>query len=280
MDGIASDMAWRFVKMHGLGNDFMLVEWPADRPTPEPALVRRWSDRRLGVGFDSLLLVDRDADAGVAARYRVINADGGEAEQCGNGARCIASFLAGRPGAELVLASAGGPVTAKVLDAGRVSIDLGVPDFRPAAVPFRADAEADTYTRSVDSGDVTFGVVSMGNPHAVIEVDSVETAAVGILGVELGRHPDFPEGANVGFMEHVDAQTLRLRVYERGIGETLACGTGAAAAVAIARRRGRVDEHVDVRLPGGVLTVSWPGPGASLWQTGQTTKVYEGLIDT
>lgn len=273
-------MSLRFVKMHGLGNDFMLVEWPVDRPAPAPALVREWSDRRLGVGFDSLLLIDREAGATAAVRYRVINADGGEAEQCGNGARCIASFVAEGPGTELTLASAGGPVAAKVLENGRVSIDLGEPDFRPSAVPFRAETEADAYTRVLESGEVTFGVVSMGNPHAVIEVDSVDTALVGILGPELGRHPDFPEGVNVGFMERVDERNLRLRVHERGIGETLACGTGAAAAVAVARRRGQVDDRVDVRLPGGVLTVSWSGPGAAVWQTGQTTKVYEGLIDT
>ena len=264
--------------MEGLGNDFMVVEWPADRPPPEPALVRRWADRRRGVGFDSLLLVDRGG-APAAAAYRVINADGGEAGQCGNGARCIARYLtAGEPG-ELTLASRGGAVAARVLGDGRVSINLGEPDFRPAALPFLEATAADSYRRTLAAGDVTFGVVSMGNPHAVIEVDSVATAPVGILGEQLGRHADFPEGVNVGFVEINDPGHVRLRVYERGVGETLACGTGAAAAVAIGRRRGRLAEHVDVSLPGGVLAVSWSGPGTPLWQTGQTSKVYEGLIE-
>jgi len=271
-------MPLNFVKMEGLGNDFMVVDWPVDRPAPAPAIVRRWSDRRRGVGFDSLLLVDRSGGPAGAA-YRVINADGGEAGQCGNGARCIARYLTGGEPAELMLASRGGPVEARVLADGRVSINLGEPDFRPAALPFLESAEADRYRRALEAGEVTFGVVSMGNPHAVIEVDSVMTAPVGILGEQLGRHPDFPEGVNVGFVEINDPGHVRLRVFERGVGETLACGTGAAAAVAIGRRRGRLAEHVDVSLPGGVLAVSWPGPGAPLWQTGQTSKVYEGLIE-
>lgn len=271
-------MPVRFVKMEGLGNDFMVVEWPVDRAAPEPALVRRWADRRRGVGFDSLLLVD-PAGTPNGASYRVINADGGEAGQCGNGVRCLARYLTGGEPAELTLASRGGPIEARVLTDGRVSVNLGVPDFRPAALPFLEPAEADSYRRRLEAGEVSFGVVSMGNPHAVIEVDSVAAAPVGILGEQLGRHRDFPEGVNVGFVEIVDPGHARLRVFERGVGETLACGTGAAAAVAIERRRGRLAEQVEVDLPGGVLAVSWPGPGAPLWQTGQTSKVYEGQIE-
>lgn len=266
-------MQLKFLKMHGLGNDFMVVEWPAGRPLPDPGLVRRLSDRRTGVGFDSLLLVsDR-------VSYRILNADGGEAEQCGNGARCIAAFLADGEHREIELMSIAGPVYAKVADAGVVSIDLGVPDFRPGSLPFDAAAEKDSYRLELESGPVDFGIVSMGNPHAVITVDSVDAAPVGIIGAELAVHPAFPEGVNVGFAERVSSSLIRLRVYERGIGETRACGTGAAAAVATGRRRGELDARVAVELPGGRLDVDWPGAGAELWQTGQTTRVYEGLID-
>ena len=266
-------MQTRFIKMHGIGNDFMLVEWPDGRDPPDAALVRALGDRRRGVGFDSLLLI------GPGNRYRVFNADGGEAEQCGNGARCIAAWLAAGNEAEIELLSSGGPVLARASADGRVSINLGRPDFRPEALPFIADAESDSYRLGLESGPVEFAIVSMGNPHAVISVDSVEKAAVGIIGAELAAHTAFPESVNVGFAEFVASNELRLRVYERGIGETLACGTGAAAAVAAGRRRGVLDEHVSVALPGGRLDVSWPGEGADLWQTGQTTRVYEGLIE-
>jgi diaminopimelate epimerase len=271
--GIANSMQVKFVKMHGIGNDFMLVEWPAGRPPPEPGLVRAWGDRRRGVGFDSLLLVER------GGRYRVFNADGGEAEQCGNGARCIAAYLADGSPTEIELTSVAGPVGTRVLERGIVAINLGEPDFRPESLPFAAEAAADSYRLELASGPVEFGIVSMGNPHAVIAVDSVDTARVGIIGAELAAHPAFAESVNVGFAERVGPDRIRLRVYERGIGETLACGTGAAAAVATGRRRGQLEDRVAVELPGGVLEVEWAGAGADLWQTGQTTKVYEGLIE-
>jgi diaminopimelate epimerase len=266
-------MQLKFVKMHGLGNDFMLVERPKEQPLPSPALVRRWADRRQGVGFDSLLVVAPDAS------YRVFNADGGEALQCGNGARCIAAYLADGTARSMELKSIGGAVEAKVGAGDIVSINLGVPDFRPEALPFAADAEADRYRLELASGPVEFGIVSMGNPHAVIEVDSVDEAPVGIIGAELAVHPAFASGVNVGFMERRSSSSIRLRVFERGVGETRACGTGAAAAAATGRRRGLLDATVEVELPGGKLEVDWPGAGADLWQTGQTTKVYEGLIE-
>ncbi len=272
-------MQIRFAKMHGLGNDFMVVRWPAGVPVPEADLVRRWADRRLGVGFDQLLLV-MEPEPGQSARpYRIFNRDGGEVEQCGNGARCIAAFLAPAGEAAMLLRSRGGDVPARVESGGRVRVSLGVPNFAPASLPFRAAAEAERYRLRLPSGEVEFGAVSMGNPHAVIAVDSVEQAPVGILGPELGAHPDFPQGVNVGFAEFVDRTHLKLRVYERGAGETLACGTGAAAAVAVGRRWGRLDECVEVALPGGVLEVRWAGAGALLWQAGPTTTVYEGHIE-
>ena len=259
--------------MHGIGNDFMLVEWPDDQPPPATELIRAWGNRRIGVGFDSLLLV------GPSGRYRVFNADGGEARQCGNGARCIAAYLTGGTTAEITLDSIAGPVATRVLQDGVVSINLGQPDFRPESLPFTVDAPADSYRLELGSGPVEFRVVSMGNPHAVIAVDSVDQAKVGIIGAELAAHAAFAEGVNAGFAERVSPSKLKLRVFERGVGETLACGTGAAAAVAAGRRRGQLEDRVEVELPGGTLIVEWQGAGGDLWQTGQTTKVYEGLIE-
>lgn len=271
----------RFAKMHGLGNDFMVAEWPSDLPPPDTQLVRQWADRRLGVGFDQLLLVLPGEPGRHDARYRIFNADGGEVEQCGNGARCIARFVASaKEGQEgrLLLDSRAGLIEALVREGGVVSVNLGVPSFDPRSLPFDAPAEQDRYKVATSRGDVELGAVSLGNPHAVIRVDSADTADVGILGAELATHSAFPLGVNVGFLEIVSADRVRLRVYERGIGETPACGTGAAAAVAVGRRWGELDEEVEVELRGGRLSVRWPGPGQALWQTGPTTLVYEGLI--
>jgi diaminopimelate epimerase len=272
-------MKLAFTKMNGLGNDFMVVDWPRDLAPPTPDLVRGWADRRRGVGFDQLLLVRGDPPAAGDASYQIFNADGGEVAQCGNGARCLARFLAPRFGTELTLVSPAGAVAAKVLSGERVSVDLGVPDFRPAALPFLAEREQDRYRLEVAGRAVEFGAVSMGNPHAVIPVESVDTAPVEQLGPALQRHPSFPESVNVGFMQRESERRIRLRVYERGVGETLACGTGAAAAVAVGRRWGQLAAEVEVSLPGGELMVSWPGPGSPLWQTGPTTAVYEGYIE-
>src|SRR5690606_30604876 len=248
----------RFSKMHGLGNDFMVVDWPRDRLPPDPDVVRRLADRRLGVGFDQLLLVTFEDGAERDAVYRIFNADGGEVEQCGNGARCIARFVAANGRAaetDVRLASPAGRIDARVGVAGSVSVNLGVPSFAPASLPFRASAERDKYVVHVGGRPVELGAVSMGNPHAVMQVDSVDTADVGILGAELAPHPDFPRGVNVGFLEIVRPDRVRLRVYERGVGETPACGTGAAAAVAVGRRWGELADEVEVELRGGVLKV-------------------------
>jgi len=268
-----------FTKMNGLGNDFMVVEWPKDRPMPTPELVRRWSDRRLGVGFDQLLLLGAQRPEGGDASYRVFNADGGEVQQCGNGVRCLARFLAPRVGSELTLVGPAGSIVAKVLSAERVSVDLGVPSFEPSSLPFTAPTRKERYRLQLRTHSVEFGAVSMGNPHIVIPVGSVERAPVGILGPELERHPSFPQGVNVGFMQRESEGRIKLRVFERGAGETLACGTGAAAAVAVGRLWGELGEDVEVSLPGGALEVSWRGPGSALWQTGPTAAVYEGQIE-
>jgi diaminopimelate epimerase len=265
--------------MHGLGNDFMVVEWPPGLPEPTPELVRRWADRRRGVGFDSLLMITPEKPASADARYRVLNADGTEAEQCGNGARCLASYLAPQGDKVLQLDSRGGRVEARVLAGGRVSVNLGEPDFRPESLPFLAAERRHRYAIDLASGRVEFGAVSMGNPHIVLDVDSVDKAQVGILGAQLSRHPSFPRGVNVGFMQREAPERIRLRVFERGVGETQACGTGAAAAVAVGRLWQVLAERVEVELPGGVLTVEWPGPERPLWQSGATTIVYEGQIE-
>jgi diaminopimelate epimerase len=269
----------KFTKMNGLGNDFMVVEWPTGRPAPDPQLVRSWADRRRGVGFDQLLLVEPERPRDGDASYRVFNADGGEVEQCGNGVRCLASYLAPRAGRSLTLVGRAGGIAAKVLPGERVSVDLGEPNFEPSALPFTAQSRQDRYRLQLRTQSVEFGAVSMGNPHVVIAVDSVDRAPVGILGPELERHPSFPQGVNVGFMQHENAGRIRLRVFERGAGETLACGTGAAAAVAVGRLWGQLEDEVEVSLPGGTLEVSWRGPGTTLWQTGSAVAVYEGQID-
>ncbi len=272
-------MQLEFAKMHGLGNDFMIVRWPDGLDVPIAERVRELADRRLGVGFDQLLLVDGINADGAGASYRIFNANGGEVEQCGNGARCVASFLAGAPGERLSLTSAGGTIETEVLDDGLVTVDFGEPDFRPASLPFETPTRQDRYSLALGAGEARFGAVSVGNPHAVIEVDSVDGAPVGILGAELAVHPAFPQGVNVGFMQRDDREHARLRVFERGVGETRACGTGAAAAVAVGRIRGQFAGEVTVSLPGGTLRVSWPGPGAPLRQTGPATRVYEGRIE-
>jgi diaminopimelate epimerase len=273
-------MKLKFTKMQGAGNDFMVLKWPSSVAFPDRDWVRRRADRRLGVGFDQLLLlVDADSP-GVDAGYRVFNADGAEVEQCGNGVRCLAEFLGAERGqTELKLASPSGVVEARRMHGGQVSVSLGVPSFEPSRVFLTARPEEKAYTLRVAASDVSFGAVSMGNPHVVIAADSVDRAPVGILGAAFQKHPEFPAGVNVGFMEYVNDKRIRLRVFERGVGETPACGTGAAAAVAMGRRWERLGTEVQVELPGGMLDVRWPGPGEALWLCGQTNAVYEGQIE-
>lgn len=284
-------MELAFAKMHGAGNDFMVARWSEGMNLPEADTVRRWADRRAGVGFDQLLLVRASGRPELAAFYHVFNADGVEVQQCGNGVRCIARYLEpDGAGDILMLGSRGGTVEARLEAGGQVSVSLGEPDFAPAALPFHVRRttragqatgarQATRYWLEVNAGTVEFGAVSLGNPHAVIPVDSVDAAPVGIIGPQLQSHPSFPEGVNVGFVEFRDAANIRLRVFERGAGETAACGTGAAAAAAVGRFWGELGETVRVEVTGGVLNTAWPGPGHAIWLSGPAVRVYEGRIE-
>ncbi len=273
-------MQMLFTKMHGLGNDFVVVDGGGLEPL-DPDVIRGLANRRTGIGFDQLLWVERPRGEGVDASYRVFNADGQEAEQCGNGARCIARFLAGADGhrRELRLQHATGISVARIEAEGEVSVDLGVPVFNPADIPFIADEERESYPIDVNGETVEAGVVSLGNPHAVIEVDAVDGAPVQRLGPLLERHDRFPNRANIGFVQVVDAAHIRLRVFERGVGETRACGTGACAAMIVGRRAGRLADTVVVELPGGAVTVHWEGSGSPVWLIGEAVTVFEGTIE-
>ncbi len=272
----------RFTKMHGLGNDFVVVDAIGQRFDPAPEQIRALADRHFGIGFDQLLLVERPTQPGADFRYRIFNANGGEVEQCGNGVRCFARFVRDKgltDKEEIVVETAGGIVRPRVEPDGQVRVEMGVPDFDPAALPFE-QAPAERYSLELEGGErVTVGAVSMGNPHAVMVVEQVETAPVERLGPAICHHRDFPRQVNAGFMEIVDRGHIRLRVHERGSGETLACGTGACAAVAVGRRWGLLDPQVRVDLPGGRLLIRWDEPGAPLWMTGPATHVFEGKIE-
>ena len=270
-----------FTKMHGVGNDFVVFDAPPDSVL-EPASLRALAERRTGVGFDQALVLEPPRRAGTAVFYRVFNADGDEVEQCGNGARCIAALLHRRGrtrGGRVTLDSPAGVVEAEVRGTASVSVDMGVPNFDPRSLPFDAPAEADPYPLEVDGRTLEIGAVSLGNPHAVLVVASVEAAPVGTLGPAIERHARFPRRVNAGFLEIVDRTHLRLRVYERGAGETLACGTGACAAAAVARRRGLIDPEVRVRVRGGELRVNWAGHGEHIWLSGPAEVSFEGHVE-
>ena len=271
-----------FTKMHGLGNDFALFETAAGGAPLSGAQLRRLADRHTGIGFDQALILEPPRQPETAVFYRIFNADGMEVEQCGNGDRCIAALLAARGAARsgaLTLDSPAGRIEARVHPGGQVSVNMGPVRFDPAALPFEAPGEADQYPLAVDGDTVEIGAVSIGNPHAVLTVESAETAPVARLGPALEQHPRFPNRVNVGFMEVRDRTHVRLRVYERGVGETLACGTGACAAVAVGRRWGLLDPEVRVSARGGELAVRWGGPGEPIWLSGPAQFAFQGHID-
>ncbi len=275
-------MQLHFIKMHGVGNDFVIFEPQAGQSVPESETLKELANRRTGIGFDQVLILEPPRQKGSDIYYRIFNADGVEVEQCGNGARCIARLLFERHGkknAELAMDSPGGLVRARVLEDGQVSVNMGMPVFDPASLPFNVSSEAHVYPLEVAGSALEIGAVSIGNAHAVVTVASVDTAPVDRIGPALENHPAFPRRTNVGFMEIIDPGHIRLRVHERGTGETRACGTGACAAVAVGRKHGKLDDSVMVELPGGELQVNWAGPGESIWLTGPATKVYEGTLE-
>jgi diaminopimelate epimerase len=278
-----------FTKMHGLGNDFVVVDLVTQRARLEPERIRALADRHRGIGFDQLLVAEPPTTPDADFRYRIYNTDGSEAEQCGNGARCLARFVRERHltrKRRIVLEVPKGRIVARVLDHGQVEVDMGEPDFDPRALPFAPGPHAELVEGGArvsfpegGPAPVELALVSMGNPHAVCFVPDVAAAPVATLGAALQAHAAFPESVNVGFCEVVDRGFLRLRVFERGVGETQACGSGACAAVAAAIRSGHCEARVKVSLPGGKLRLAWQGPGHAIKMTGETAVVFEGRIE-
>ena len=269
----------RFTKMHGLGNDFVVLDGIAQRIDLTPAQYRRLADRRLGVGCDQVLVVERPRSPDVDFRYRIFNADGGEVEQCGNGARCFVKFVRdnGYTQAKRIrVETAGGIIVPEIDDSGEVTVDMGVPRFRAEEVPFTGGTGAVEEALDVGGAVRRVSVLSMGNPHAVQVVADADAAPVTDEGPRIERHPRFPSRVNAGYMQVVDRANIRLRVWERGAGETLACGTGACAAVVAGIRRGLVDSPVRVATRGGALTITWEGDGRPVMMKGPATTVFEG----
>lgn len=274
-------MLLHFTKMHGLGNDFMMVDLVTQRARLEAEQIRRLADRRFGIGFDQLLIVEPPRDPDVDFRYRIFNADGSEVENCGNGARCFARFVRDQRLThkhEIHVETAGGTLVLQVEDDGQVRVDMGEPRFAPEALPFDAAEDRPLHALEVDGESLEIGVASLGNPHAVLRVDQVDTADVERLGPAIEAHPRFPKRVNAGFMQVISRNEIRLRVYERGSGETLACGTGACAAVACGIRQGILASPAIVHLLGGDLTIEWGGPGTPLTMTGPATRVFDGRV--
>jgi len=275
-------MRIRFTKMQGLGNDFVVLDALRQRVSLDADKCRLLADRRFGVGCDQVLLVERAQSPDTDFFYRIFNADGSEAEQCGNGARCFARFVRDKGLTnkdEISVGTKAGDLRLYLEADGQVRVSMGVPSFEPARIPFLAEAPADTYPLEVGGETISIGAVSMGNPHAVLRVEDVEQSPVNVLGPLIERHPRFPKRVNAGFMQVLGPDHIRLRVFERGVGETLACGTGACAAVAVGRRLGLLAERVRVSLPGGDLVIEWSREPRPLWMTGPAVSVYEGEID-
>ena len=269
----------RFSKMHGAGNDFVVLDLRSDATPPSAVLCRAMADRHTGVGCDQILTIEAPHAAGSVASYRIWNADGSSSQQCGNGARCVAAWLV-RDGAAAgnrftIDSPAGSHAVERLPDGYRV--EMGVPAFEPARVPLQGfDGPRDPYVLATGGSIVGFGAVSMGNPHAVVEVDDVATAAVESMARLLQGHVAFPESVNVGFARVESRDRIRLRVHERGVGETLACGSGACAAAVVMMRRGKVDREVEVALPGGTLRIGWADDAAMVTMTGPAEFVFEG----
>ncbi len=274
-------MKLQFSKMHGLGNDFMVIDGINQSVTLNSQLIAQWADRNFGVGFDQLLLVEKPLSDQAQFRYRIFNADGQEVSQCGNGARCFARFVRERgltDATTIPVETHNGMLELKVIDDSRVQVNMGIPNFEPEQIPFNRTQRKAQYQINLDEILIKLSAVSIGNPHAVILVQDVDSAAVETIGPAIESHPDFPQRVNVGFMQIVDRSHFRLRVYERGSGETLACGSGACAAMAVGQMLGLLDEKVTATLRGGDLLLEWQGEGKPVMMTGGTAMVYQGEI--
>jgi diaminopimelate epimerase len=275
-------MLLKFTKMHGAGNDFVVLDGVRQHIKLSPEQLRLLADRHFGVGCDQILLVEKAHTKEADFRYRIFNADGGEVEQCGNGARCFLRFVHDQkltPKREIVVETLGGLISPRLEQDGRVTVDMGPPVFEPSRIPFNGGSGAVSEPLEVAGETLNISALSMGNPHAVQLVSDVERAAVEKLGPLIEHHPRFPKRVNAGFMQVMDRHSLRLRVYERGAGETLSCGTGACAAVVAGIRRGLLDSPVNVATRGGVLTITWDGDGQPVLMTGPAITVFAGEIN-
>ena len=275
-------MSLKFTKMHGAGNDFVVLDGVRQEIELSPAQLRLLADRHFGVGCDQILIVEKAVSKEADFRYRIFNADGGEVEQCGNGARCFLRFVHDQKlttKREIVVETRGGLISPRLEQDGRVTVDMGKPVFDPALVPFEGGSGAVIESLAVAGEMLDVSVLSMGNPHAVLATDDIESAPVEKLGPAIEHHPRFPKRVNVGFMQVMDRHSIRLRVYERGAGETLSCGTGACAAVVAGIRRDLLDSPVSVATRGGVLTIVWNGSGQPVQMTGPAITVFTGEIN-
>ena len=274
-------MQLRFTKMHGLGNDFVVVDLITQRFKLKPHHIRKIADRHFGIGCDQVLAVEIPTQPDVDFRYRIYNAEGSEVEQCGNGARCFARYIRDKrlTGKQRIkVETLAGIIELEVTESRHVVVDMGPPVLDPKRIPFTAQSQALDYALDINGVEWRVGAVSMGNPHVVLPVADVDTAPVAEVGAIAEQHPRFPQRVNVGFMQVIDRDTIKLRVFERGVGETLACGTGACAAVVSGIVQGKLNANVTVHLPGGSLSIEWQGAGHPVIMTGPATTVFEGQI--
>ncbi len=278
---IHSNRQLKFTKMHGLGNDFVVLDATASPITLTPAQLRALADRQRGIGCDQILMVEPARTSDTDFYYRIFNADGGEVEQCGNGARCFVRYVQARGlTAKTVIrvGTLGGVIEPRLEADGQITVNMGTPEFEPSRIPFEAPARAPLYDLQVDKNIIKINVLSIGNPHAVQVVADIDAAPVATQGPLLEAHPRFPRRVNAGYMQVLDRAHIRLRVYERGTGETLACGTGACAAVVAGIERGLLDQRVTVSTRGGDLVIVWAGAGQPVLMTGPAVMVYEGVV--
>lgn len=272
----------KFTKMHGLGNDFMVIDGINQRFEPQTDLIRSWADRHFGIGFDQLLLVENSGADDVQFRYRIFNADGGEVSQCGNGARCFARFVREKGLTDanpIAVETASGHLLLDMIDDTRVRVNMGIPRFEPENIPLAVSEQQDRYRIDIDGKSIDFSAVSMGNPHMVMQIDDVQNIDIDQLGPALESHPLFPQRVNVGFMQIVDRNHFKLRVFERGVGETQACGSGACAAMVAGIQLDLLENQAKAGLLGGNLQLDWQGPGQPVMMTGATSLVFDGEID-